>query len=291
MESREDRQAERQARQEAYGIRKQEELHANFGLLLPPGVAKHVYDINQNHERIISGTFTDETGFTWHKQDSVLEADPSEVEKVKAELLKIPLYHATPSFFDGDILPSTEAKTETGNTFVLDRSLDLDQCTFMHWGPFRYARYGNNGFLIDPMLLLNERTFVTPYDIMAVAGYDEDGTFIGDTELDYIMDERRQIAISTSYFSRLVSGPQWLDITARKLLNGKTKDMMSQFGFQLGGEIKHYGAIPRSSIIGEVHSQEQLDALAQTYQKSIEQTCGTSIPYEEIKPPPLWQGL
>ena len=279
---------------EARDLESQERLHSEFGMLIPGKLARWVISPEQNYQDIIEGaTYDDYTGERSINPGRALEADPEDIERVKAELLKVPLFHATPNPFDGDIQPNTGLDSSS-NTYTLDRSLGLDECTFAYWGPYSTGRYGNSGYLIDPALLLEERTFVTPRDILALVSQvspldvDQLGSIAHKGSYESL-EEGDFESVTGEYIKKVVSGRDWLDITARTVLNGGTEKLWTEHGIKLDGEIKVLGAIPRSSIIGEVRTQEDFDTLVQETKTTIEQACGKTISYYEAPEDPWFK--
>ncbi len=218
--------------------------------------------------------------------ETLAEADPKKVEVIKSALMSVPLVHATREAFEGDIQPQSQVNSEDHSTYELDRSLGLDECTFYHWGPFRFPRYGDVSYLVDPQILNDPRTFVTPGDVMACVRSGSSGEAEADIPYESL-EERASNDVSNGYLGRLVSGPEWLDITARRIAMNTGDAIITQWGLQLGGEVKFFGALPKEYVTGRLDSEEQLMQMAQDIKTTLEESSGIAIPYKELVKPTL----
>lgn len=237
-----------------------------------------------NYQRLLADPiWREDQGTT---KETLADADPEKVELIKSTLMRVPLVHATREAFEGEIQPQSQIDSQTHSTCELDRSLGLDECTFYHWGPFRFPRYGDVAYLVDPQILNDPRTFVTPGDVVACVGADSAGET--EAKIPYeSLEDRAHESVSAEYLGRLVSGPEWIDITARRIAMTTGDAVMTQWGLQLGGEVKFFGAIPQDMITGRLDSEEQLMETAQEIKRDLEKASGTNIPYKELKKPPF----
>ncbi len=262
----------------------QAEVEEGLGVELPDKLAKWMryYKPGENYQRHLSKpVWRVGVGRT---QETLADADPEKVKIIKEALLKVPMVHASREAFEGQIQPHVAANSENGSTFRIDQSLGLDECTFYHWGPFRFPRYGDVLYLVDPKILFDKKTFVTPGDIAGLVGVGEDGDDFRQWNFESIPDPNFS-NITGGYHAQLVSGPEWLDLVARKIAMGEESAMLTQWGLQMGGEIKYHGTLPREYIVGQVESDEKIMQQANQIKTEFEAATGVTIPYKELKRP------
>lgn len=176
------------------------------------------------------------------------ERQKEQVKRIKAVLLEIPLIHASshPSLLTGtqDLLPADDLpKGHYGHSHTSDRSLGLTRCVFFGWG-LAEKGYGRQILQISPTLLDSANVFVTPTDI----GHIE---LAEDIPFEEYEPERKE-RIKKYYFEKMVTGSDWVEITARKILE-TIEEGESFFPLRHSyslGEIKHVGAVPAKYIVG-----------------------------------------
>jgi len=237
-----------------------------------------------NYQRLLTSPIWREGQGT--TSETLTDADTEKVEAIKSALMSVPLVHATREAFEGEIQPQSQIASEGHSTYELDKSLGLDECTFYHWGPFRFPRYGDVSYLIDPQILNDPRTFVTPGDIMTCVGSDSSGEAEATIPYESLEDQAHS-NVSEGYLGRLVSGPEWLDITARRIALNTGDAIMTQWGLSLGGEIKFFGALPKEYVKGRLDSEEQLMQMAKDTKTTLEEPAGRTIEYKELTKPPF----
>ena len=169
------------------------------------------------------------------------------VDLIKGTLFQIPLIHGTPHDLDGvDLLPISELPDgHRGHTHGLDRSLGLHKYTFFNWGlPEKTS--GRNIMLVNPAILNNPNTLVTGFDIGEIR-------MVNDTPYDEVDDEVKE-AYQTRYFDKMVTGTQWVEIVARRVLADveEGKPFYSLWSKGALGEIKHLGKVDKSAVMGKI---------------------------------------
>lgn len=181
------------------------------------------------------------------------EAEMIKVDRVRKILLSLPLVHTTKSSFAqlkrSGLRPyDNRPRLTVGRSTALDRSLGMTSYSFMHWGAAEKSVYGRNHLLINPQVILSANTIVTPGDV---------GQCVNDwcsTKWEALGTESKS-RITAEYFGKVVSGSDWLEITARRL--ARTVPVM-RYGMPTFrslaefGEIKHLGTIDGSHFTGYV---------------------------------------
>lgn len=176
------------------------------------------------------------------------ERQKEQVKVIKTVLRELPLIHASshPGLLTGtqDLLPTDELpEGHHGHSLASDRSLGLTKCVFFGWG-LAQKGYGRHVLQISPTLLESPNVFVTPTDI----GHIE----LADDIPFEAYEPARKERIRKYYFEKMVTGHDWLEITARKILE-TIEDGESFFPLRHSyslGEIKHVGAVPANYILG-----------------------------------------
>jgi hypothetical protein len=212
------------------------------------------------------------------------------VESVRNRLLELPLVHRTNetrfsseptnkiSLYDEPVphsyLVSEDNDVKSrGNTFQLDRDLDLDEFVFLSWGEvFSDFVSGRYALLIRPELLLSPDCIVTPYDIAEIVSSRQLHKGVGK------LDDKMRKEIEDEYFSKAVSGSDWLEIQARRIakmiLNGVPEEEAYSTYNGLG-EIKYRGRVPRAIVIGTLDLEQKEDY--PDYWSYIKQKTGFTI--------------
>lgn len=198
------------------------------------------------------------------------ELEPNIVEQARRILMSIPLVHRTPvQRFSGEAVDQTTlydtpvpqsylySSGEGGNTYALDRQMQLDEYVFMGWGAItseerdsflRQARYA---VLVDPELLLRDDVIVTPNDI----SWDVHQRVMDHGVASAKPEDAEAIE---EYLASAVRGKDWLEIAARRLAKHMQENPDKQYEIDIEhlGEIKHHGPIDASAIIGTVDMQD-----------------------------------
>jgi hypothetical protein len=171
---------------------------------------------------------------------------------VEEALLKLPLEHATDSqesvsqILAQGIIPSADRPHANSHTFPLDRSLGLHRYAFTSWGSFEHFQYGDERVLIPAGLMLEHNVIATKHDI--TSAYSS-----GSNALQKPYEENSpsvQAAIDSQYFGEMVTGRNFLDLTARRMLSYLYRSKGGPFPARSAylGEIKHLGTIPSEAI-------------------------------------------
>lgn len=180
------------------------------------------------------------------------------VAMIRENLLAIPLTHASKAsaheLQTEGIIPSgyPNSPGRRNNTSTLDRSLGLDEFTFMHWGAVARGNvYGPTVATIDAKTILeSDKTIVTPHDVPS-------HTFFGrHTPYDQLKPSRQSKI--QEYFDSVVTGRDWIDIVAVKAL--RHMQHFSRPAYQLTtqdelGEIKYASSIDPDMITGIIDSK------------------------------------
>lgn len=172
---------------------------------------------------------------------------------IKDMFLLAPLVHATDApkrkILKEGILTGQQMRErgQKTNSFTLDRSLGLDQYTFMHWGNITQTfDYADSALFIDTRsVLLSPNTIVTAEDISELPDIHLYETY------ETLSDNGRQSV--ENYLDSIVTGEVWLEIVARRALQyirSVKKDGVLNMDPGSFGEIKHFGQIPPSYIVG-----------------------------------------
>ncbi|MFZ1360613.1 MAG: hypothetical protein WAS27_01090 [Candidatus Saccharimonadales bacterium] len=189
---------------------------------------------------------------------------PGETEaaqRIRQKLLAIPLWHATKNltydFQSNGIFPSSDLpSSHRDNHCNLDRSLGLDEYTFIHWAPNRRGLYGKRLIRIDsePIITAPD-TIVSADDVPThLAPF-----YFSRRKAYRDLKPSRQHRVDT-YLSSLVRGQDWIEITARNaLFSSLHRENPLQRLDAPGdlGEIKHLGAIAPEHITGEINSPDE----------------------------------
>ncbi len=191
-----------------------------------------------------------------HMDHELSAGETEAVARIRQKLGSLSLFHATKNhshnFHATGILPSSHLpRLHRDNQSTLDRSLGLDEYTFMHWAPDRRSIYGDRLLRINTAaVLMAPNTLVSPSDIptqLAPFYFSRRKTF---GELKTARKHRLD-----RYFSSLVRGDDWMEITARDALFSAIhhENPLQRFDApgQLG-EIKHLGPITPDMITGEI---------------------------------------
>lgn len=191
---------------------------------------------------------------------------------VKEALLQVPLAHLTSresieQICREGIEPNVDRPADArSHTYGLDRSLGLDRYAFTSWGDFEtlFIPPGSRRLLLPASLILSERVVATQKDIASLFS-----SLVPSSEALSVRYEDRtpseQHAIDQIYFSGMVTGEDFLDLTARRMLRylyGKGGEPFPVFSEI--GEIKHLGRIPAEAIAGELpleNTQAYTDSL------------------------------
>lgn len=194
------------------------------------------------------------------------EYDPGHIEYVKALLLQLPLFHSARAPLES-ITPHAFLPEENrqGNTYALDMSLGLDQFCFMKWGMPDWSQYGQYAYILNPSLLFSPNVVVTQTDVVVFAGWEVE------TPFDQLpaKDQKR---VMSEYFGKMLSGSDWLELTARKVLSSvqKSHGLYELHNGGVGmGEIKHFGPIESAWITGCYTGRQELEELYYPYMYSL----------------------
>ena len=181
------------------------------------------------------------------------ETERRNIAKTKQALLKLPLTHSSSRETAGDLKPhSAMPAREYSHTGQLDIDLGLNRCVFMQWGAVeKSGGYGRFHTLVDPEKLFEDpRSFVTPYDITHA-------TFTQNVHFEATTPQQKE-HIKNQYFSKILSGSDWLELTAREtyLQTRKGEGLVIGSGGQLG-EVKFFGVIPKDYVSKAVGPYEE----------------------------------
>ncbi|MDD2656694.1 MAG: hypothetical protein PHQ18_03970 [Patescibacteria group bacterium] len=205
--------------------------------LLPPELIKYV-----SIERLVENV----KNYPEMSQE-LTEVQKERIKKIKEILEQIPLIHATSneSIAKGltDLKPIDELPSgQIGHSLESDRSLGLTKCVFFGWG-LSQKGYGRFITKFSPKLLNSDNVFVTPMDI----GHIE----FADHKPFEDFEEERKRRIDESYFSSMVTGKDWQEIIARRMLKHIEEDnhFFPLYDLYTMGEIKHYGTVPAQQFL------------------------------------------
>ncbi len=170
---------------------------------------------------------------------------------IKGTLSQIPLIHGTGHDLDGlDILPIGDLpEGHRGRTHGLDRSLGLHKYTFFNWGlPEKTS--GSTIMLVNPEILNSPNTLVTGFDIGEIR-------MVDDTPYDDVKDDVKE-SYQREYFDKVVTGTQWVEIVARRVLADVEagKPFYSLWSKGALGEIKHLGKVDKGAILGKITADD-----------------------------------
>ena len=182
------------------------------------------------------------------------------ISRIMDHLMTLPLVHSSTRTHE-KLLPHS-ASNSKGNTYELDISLGLDDCVFMTWGEVEKKPYGIWHTLVDSRLLLDERCFVTPSDVVEVASGE-------DVDFESLIQTKRHDVIER-YFKKILSGRDWLELIARRNLQLLKNGGVLNIG-QSGnlGEIKFTGEIGEEFIIGGAGPQDEESWWANLYKSGF----------------------
>lgn len=208
----------------------------------------------------------DNASRVFEMRQTLTSAEQAQVVAIKGLMLLMPLTHATQAdaskIMDRGLLPYKDAVAagmiakDQGNTYEIDASLGLDEYTFMRFGHYmRGGQYGNKVVSIDPSILLEPGTIMTPSDI--------NGTMRGALHAPYdSLSAHVKKEIDKKYFDKMVTGQDWVEILARRVMR-----LVSKINYELyplmgeHNEIKHFGPIPPSRIhdVIDMNNKSQTD--------------------------------
>lgn len=188
-------------------------------------------------------------------QMEVSSSEEAKIALIKEQLLDVPLVHTTsyPKIADikaEGLRPYADlGDTSHSHTCQLDQELGLGEYTFFHWGELNHA-YGKYHILFDAHEIIGGKTIVTPQDIAQT---------VGRLMLDYSFAELEsslQERVQQDYLDKMLRGGDWLEITARRVLQHTRlypeQPFLLKHAMALG-EVKYLGTAPSSAIIGQVH--------------------------------------
>lgn len=194
------------------------------------------------------------------------EYDAQHIEYTKALLLQLPLFHSSrkplASITPYALLPEEDEK---GNTYALDMSLGLDQFCFLKWGMPDWSQYGQYMYVLNPSLLYSPNVVVTQTDVVVFAGWEVETPFDN-------LPKKDQKRVLDEYFGKMLSGPDWLELTARKVLSSvrHSNGLYELHNGGVGmGEIKHFGPLDSTWITGCYVGREELEQLYYPYMYSL----------------------
>lgn len=178
---------------------------------------------------------------------------------VKERLLRLPLVHCSREKNLKSVSPhcAIEQRKPAGNgsnTYQLDSDLGLDGAVFLSWGMGDWSQYGQNFYFIDAgKILTDSRCVATPQDIHAVAPHP-----LSEPISIYTPTERKEL--EQGYFQKMVTGHDWLEIVARKVLKRlRGGEKIVGIDYKTFGEIKFFGSITESSIVGQVSGRQDYE--------------------------------
>jgi hypothetical protein len=193
------------------------------------------------------------------------------VDSIRERLLQLPLVHRTDAarFSEnpgavtslyGEPVPHSYLVSEKenverhGNTFQLDRDLDLDEFVFLSWGEV-FSGYvgGSYALLVSPELLFSPDCLVTPDDISGAVSSKELRKGVGK------LDDKSRAEIEKEYLGKIVSGRDWLEIVARRIAQMIVDGVPEEEAYSARsglGEIKYRGRIPRSMILAHLDLED-----------------------------------
>lgn len=196
---------------------------------------------------------------------------------IQEVLLRIPLNHGSQeqlTVLTPAHLLDQDVQT---HTYALDKSLGLDRYVFFLWGVPEWGMYGGEITLFSAAILLDPATIVTPYDI-GIGGYADKGAYES-------LDPALRQQIQQEYFDKLLTGSDWLELIARRLLIDYTKAKrahrnnggdLDSFRYHYlihapaeWGEIKHLGEIGSDQITGYTSKATWQQYYAQLYAHGV----------------------
>jgi hypothetical protein len=178
------------------------------------------------------------------------EDDLECVKRVADHIRSLPLVHttnSTPDALGGQIIPNDELD-DPGHTKALDTDMGLSGFTFWNWGFVGHSQYGDKHIIktLDEADTFWHDTVVTPVDIADIVG---DVANLA-TPLAQ-QPEELQERIRTNYLDKMVSGEDWVQISACKMYDRLKQ--LREYGRPLYvpvtsgtfglGEIKHHGPV------------------------------------------------
>ncbi|OGJ22481.1 MAG: hypothetical protein A2804_03415 [Candidatus Pacebacteria bacterium RIFCSPHIGHO2_01_FULL_46_10] len=177
------------------------------------------------------------------------EKECEAIERIKFALLELPMIHKSRHRFKKKerILPASQLRQDQLSMIDdFDRKLGLDQFVYFYWGIPERSVGGGTYVLIDPHILLNENCVITPADIN-----------------DYRYQESTQKMAIERYFRKMITGKDWLEIIARRILKAVQKGQLTYqlWDFQSLGEIKFFGVVEPRWILGQPYTIKDLSAL------------------------------
>lgn len=189
------------------------------------------------------------------------DSDKPTLEKIKTSLLDLPLLHCTPSEIatTEPIVCSKDAGRVVG-IGALDQSLGLDKFVYLSWGPANYPKSRDKHYLVNSSLLLDSSVVVTEGDITTFT--------YGSTNTPFVdLPHKVRGNIIRDYFGKMLTGIDWLELTARKILNSRNtgeSSYMTKPPLHLG-EIKVFRSVEPHYRLGPALSIEERLELINTW--------------------------
>ena len=194
---------------------------------------------------------------------SLSDADLQRAQTIGKALLALPFVHATKGSFDSykelGVLPHVKARRASdGHTNTLDAELGLNGCSFVSLAEVQPSLYGKRQVILSSELASNENVFVTPYDVVR-----------GISQFSNVpwrsLDAEIKQHIHDQYVNKALTGKDWLDVVARRLLVWLHRAQNAAEGElplpviypSRFGEWKHLGVIEASLIVRFVDGKDE----------------------------------
>jgi hypothetical protein len=185
--------------------------------------------------------------------------DEHQIAAIRERLLGMPLVHASrdtkvPEAAKREGLKGHAAGIATrGTTFALDQSIGLDEYVFFNWGRIGDGygttdTYGTHLVVVDAHVML-ENSIVTPADIIT-SSLDRAISRHQYTELT----DAEKHKLDQDYFGRMVTGEDWLEITARQVHQYAQRNPNYPYPvdrYKGLGEVKIHGSVDPQYILGD----------------------------------------
>lgn len=182
-------------------------------------------------------------------------AEREAIPKIESALLELPLLHrSTTNIPRNKPMLSSRQVGKISGTAALDQSLGLDQFIYFSWAPTTHLNSRAQNYLVDSRILLSTSAVVTQSDITTQSQWEMWAPYNK-------LSKEKQRNIRRSYFGRMLTGTDWVELTARRVLQSlkKGQNLCDVSGGGLGlGEVKILGKVSHKDVLLKSQSEKEL---------------------------------